>query len=139
MFNGGIFLQELAKGDISAYDMHHILPHPINVCVIELSGAELQEMYRQAQNEEWPNLQLKGLGFRGIVFGKMLFYNMKMTIHKELLVSGEMVEPEKIYKLATLDMFTFGYFFPSFKYAKKHYLLPAFIRDIFLSYLSKKF
>lgn len=135
MFNGGIFLKELEKGDISAYDMHHVLPHPINVCVVELTGAELQEMYRHAQNEEWPNLQLKGLGFRGIVFGKMLFYGVKMSKQKELFVQGELVNPHRIYKIATLDMFTFGYFFPSFKYAKKHYLLPAFIRDIFLEYI----
>lgn len=139
MFNAGIFLRELQKGNISPYDMHHVLPHPINLCIVELSGAELQEMYRQAQNEEWPNLQLKGLGFRGIVFGKMLFYGMKMTKHHELIVQGEAIDPHKVYKLATLDMFTFGYFFPSFKYAKKHYLLPAFIRDIFLEYITQKF
>lgn len=138
MFNGGLFLTELKKGYLSAYDMHHVLPHPINVCVIELSGAELTEMYRQGQNEEWPNLQLKGLGFRGVVFGKMLFYEMKMSKQHELMVRGEVVDPHSIYKLATLDMFTFGYFFPTFKYAKKHYLLPAFIRDIFLKYLRDK-
>lgn len=138
MFNGGLFLKELEKGYVSPYDMHHVLPHPINVCIIELSGAELQEMYRQAQNEEWPNLQLKGLGFRGIVFGKMLFYEMNITKYHELLVRNEPVDPDRIYKLATLDMFTFGYFFPSFKYAKKDYLLPAFIRDIFLQYLKYK-
>lgn len=138
MFNGGLFLTELKKGYLSRYDMHHVLPHPINVCVVELSGAELTEMYRQAQNEEWPNLQLKGLGFRGVVFGKMLFYKMKLSKQNELIVRGEVVDPHRTYTLATLDMFTFGYFFPTFKYAKKHYLLPAFIRDIFLEYISAK-
>ena len=137
MFNAGIFLRELAKGDVSPFDMHHILPHPINVCVIELTGAELKEMYRQAQNEEWPNLQLKGLGFRGIVFGKMLLYNIKMNKHQELFIRNNLVKNDEVYKLVTLDMFTFGYFFPNFKYAKKHYLLPAFIRDILLTYLIK--
>ena len=40
------------------------------------------------------------------------------------------LELEKIYTLATLDMFTFGYFFPSLKFAQKQYFMPEMIRDI---------
>lgn len=137
MFNAGIFVEDLKKGNLSTYDMHKILPHPINLCLIELTGAELKEMYVQAHNEEWWNLQLKGLGFRGIVLGKLLMYNLKMNQHRQLFLNGERVVPSKTYKLATLDLFTFGYFFPSFKHAKKHYYLPDFLRDIFLKYLHK--
>lgn len=138
MFNAGIFLTDLRKGNVSRLEMHEIFPHPINLCVIELSGAELKEIYKQAQNEEWPNLQLNGLGFRGIVFGKMLFYRIQMKNDFELIMNGEVISADKKYKLVTLDLFTFGYFFPSFKYAKKKYYLPDFIRDILLSYLSKQ-
>ncbi|WP_431027685.1 bifunctional metallophosphatase/5'-nucleotidase [Lysinibacillus sp. LZ02] len=138
MFNAGIFVEDLKKGYVSTFDMHKILPHPINLCLMELTGAELKEMYMQAQNEEWPQLQLKGLGFRGIVFGKLLMYNISMNKHRKLFIGGQQVEPTKTYKLATLDLFTFGYFFPTFKYAKKHYYLPTFLRDIFLSYLQNK-
>ena len=138
MFNAGIFMEDLKKGNVSAHDMHKILPHPINLCLIELTGAELKEIYSQAQNEEWWQLQLKGLGFRGIVLGKLLMYNLKMDRQRQLSIKGEVVEASKTYKLATLDMFTFGYFFPTFKYAKKHYYLPAFLRHILLSYLKEK-
>lgn len=138
MFNAGIFLTDLKKGNISSYDTHKILPHPINLCTIELTGAELREMYLQAQNEEWPELQLKGLGFRGIVFGKLLLYGIHFTKHRELIINGERADMHKTYKLATLDLFTFGYFFPNFKYAKKHYYLPTFLRDIFMLYLKKR-
>ena len=138
MFNAGIFMEDLKKGNVSAHDMHKILPHPINLCLIELTGAELKEMYVQAQNEEWWQLQLKGLGFRGIVLGKLLMYNLKMDQHRQLFIKGDIVDSSKIYKLATLDLFTFGYFFPSFKQAKKHYYLPAFLRDVLLSYLKER-
>ena len=136
MFNAGTFVDDLKKGYVSKFDMHQIMPHPINLCLIELTGAELKEMYLQAQtNEEWPQLQIKGLGFRGVVFGKLLMYNIKMNKKRELMIGNQIVRPLNKYKLATLDLFTFGYFFPTFKYAKKQYFLPTFLRDIFLTYL----
>lgn len=137
MFNAGILLEGLKKGLITNYDIHKILPHPINICVIELTGKELKEVYLQAQNDEWPLLELKGLGFRGSIFGKMLTYDFSMNKNRELLVKGEAVALDSTYKLATLDMFTFGYFFPNFKYAKKKYYLPLFLRDILVEYGKK--
>jgi len=137
MFNAGIFLDQLKKGEITNFDIHKILPHPINICVIELSGKELKEVYLQAQNEQWPNLELKGLGFRGSIFGKLLTYQFSMNKHRELIIKDEVVELDRNYKLATLDMFTFGYFFPNFKYAKKKYYLPLFLRDILIEYGKK--
>ncbi|MGN7477551.1 bifunctional metallophosphatase/5'-nucleotidase [Solibacillus silvestris] len=139
MFNAGIFVEPLRRGLISTYDIHKILPHPINICVVHITGNELKEIFIQSENEEWPRLELKGLGFRGIIFGKILNYGVKITKQRELYINGELMEPEKVYRLATLDLFTFGYFFPSFKYAKKQYFLPEFIRDVFKSYCMKKF
>lgn len=137
MFNAGIFLDGLNKGIVTNFDIHKILPHPINICVIELTGKELKEVYLQAQNEEWPLLELKGLGFRGSIFGKMLTYGFSINKNRELLIQGELADPNRLYTLATLDMFTFGYFFPNFKYAKKKYYLPLFLRDILIEYGKK--
>ncbi|MEK4230478.1 bifunctional metallophosphatase/5'-nucleotidase [Solibacillus sp. FSL H8-0538] len=139
MFNAGIFVEDMNKGDISAYDIHKILPHPINTCVLHLTGSELKEVFLQTKNEEWPLLEIKGLGFRGVIFGKLLTYSFKMNDKRELIVNGQVADPEKIYKLATLDLFTFGYFFPNFKYAKKEYFLPLFLRDIFRESCKMKF
>lgn len=139
MFNAGIFVEHLTKGNVSAYAIHKTLPHPINLCIIECTGRELKEIYKQSQNEEWPRLELKGLGFRGIIFGKVLHYGLTMDKKRKLFINNKLVEPDKTYRLATLDLFTFGYFFPNFKYAKKHYLLPAFLRDILREYCKKKF
>lgn len=138
MFNAGIFVEDMKKGNLSPYVMHKILPHPINICILQVTGSELKEIYIQSQNEEWPQLELKGLGFRGVIFGKVLCYGMSMNKHREFFIQGKQIEPTKLYRLATLDLFTFGYFFPSFKYAKKQYILPAFIREIFLDYCKMK-
>lgn len=139
LFNAGIFLDDLPKGNVSAYDMHRILPHPINLCIIELTAAELKEVLLQSQNEEWPLLELKGLGFRGVIFGKLLTYGFSMDEQRQLLINGRLVDHEGIIRLVTLDMFTFGYFFPMFKHAKKRYLLPQFLRHVATTYGKKYF
>lgn len=134
LFNAGIFLDGLPKGTVTALDLHRIFPHPINLCTIELSVAEMKEIFQQSKNEEWPYIELKGLGFRGVIFGKMLTYGFSMNEDRQLLINGKLADNDRIYKLVTLDLFTFGYFYPSFKYAKKKYILPEFLRNIMIDY-----
>ena len=107
---------------MTALDLHRIFPHPINLCTIELSVAEMKEIYMQSKNEEWPYIELKGLGFRGVIFGKILTYGFSMNDNRQLLINGKLADQDHIYKLVTLDLFTFGYFYPSFKYAKTIYI-----------------
>jgi len=134
LFNAGIFLDGLPKGNVTALDVHRIFPHPINLCTIELSVTEIKEIYMQSKNEEWPYIELKGLGFRGVIFGKMLTYGFSMNDNRQLLINGKLADNNHIYKLVTLDLFTFGYFYPSLKYAKKQYILPEFLRNIMIDY-----
>ena len=134
LFNAGIFLDGLPKGIVTALDLHRIFPHPINLCTIELSVPEMKEIYMQSKNEEWPYIELKGLGFRGVIFGKILTYGFSMNENRQLLINGKLADQNHIYKLVTLDLFTFGYFYPSFKYAKKQYILPEFLRNIMIDY-----
>ncbi|MFJ7738117.1 bifunctional metallophosphatase/5'-nucleotidase [Lysinibacillus sp. NPDC097287] len=139
LFNAGIFLDGLPKGTVTALDLHKIFPHPINLCTIELSVMELKEILLQSKNEEWPFIELKGLGFRGVIFGKMLLYGFSMNDDRQLLINGEIADATRTYKLVTLDLFTFGYFYPSFKYAKKKYIMPDFLRNIMRDYGRKVF
>ena len=133
LFNAGLFLHDLPSGWVSSYDVHQCLPHPINPCVIEMNGNELIDIYKQSLNQDWPNLEVKGLGFRGTVMGKMIAHNMKIEDNKVYINNIE-IQHDKIIRLATLDMFTFGYFFPSFKETKKAYYMPDFIRDVLIWY-----
>jgi hypothetical protein len=98
-----------------------------------MNGIELMDIYKQSLNQDWPNLEIKGLGFRGTVMGKMIAHNMKIEDNK-LYINNIEIQHDKIIRLATLDMFTFGYFFPSFKETKKTYYMPDFIRDVLIWY-----
>lgn len=133
LFNAGILLSDLPSGWISSYEVHQMLPHPINPCVIELNTTELIELYNQSLNQEWPKLEIKGLGFRGTVMGKMITHNMHVEENR-LFINNEHVPNHKNIRLATLDMFTFGYFFPSLNEVDKTYFMPDFIRDVLIWY-----
>ena len=130
MFPAGIFLKDLQQGPITARDLHQCLPHPINPCVITLTGAELLEVIRTGKNEKWPTLEVKGLGFRGNYLGAILYEQLQELESGTVLVNESPIKLERVYTLATLDMFTFGYFFPSLKFAPKQYFMPEMIRDI---------
>lgn len=138
MFNAGIFLGSLEKGWVTKRMIHGLLPHPINPCTITLDGAELLEVYKLAQNESWPETEIKGLGFRGTLMGKMIFERLFKTRDGNLYAGNRKVVTGKTYKLATLDMFTFGFFFPVLKEAKKDYHMPELIRDVFAWYGMKE-
>ncbi|MDQ0198874.1 bifunctional metallophosphatase/5'-nucleotidase [Neobacillus ginsengisoli] len=138
LINAGLLLGPLT-GDVTAYDLLSICPHPINPCKIKLTGQELKDILLISKNVEWPNRQIKGLGFRGTVMGIMIY---DQIIFKDdlILVNGSELDLERNYTLALPDMFTFGFFFPDLLQSQhKEYFLPEFLRDILKWKLQKQF
>ncbi|MGG0643315.1 bifunctional UDP-sugar hydrolase/5'-nucleotidase [Sporosarcina gallistercoris] len=129
LFNAGIFLGSVRQGIVTKRDLHRILPHPINACVVTVKGRALRDYYEISCHPDWPRTEVRGLGFRGSLMGAMIHVNLKM-VDDVLYVGEKAVDPEAEYKLATLDMFTFGFFYPNMKFEKIDYLVPELIRDI---------
>ncbi|MGM9988668.1 MAG: bifunctional metallophosphatase/5'-nucleotidase [Bacillaceae bacterium] len=136
MVNAGVLLAPLHKGIVTAKDIHQICPHPINPCVIDIPGSSLQKLIEQASTEEIEKLEIKGLGFRGKVMGKMIYDGVKKE-GSNLYINNELLHEEKIYRLGTLDMFTFGYIFPDLANYPITYFMPELLRDIVQWQLSK--
>lgn len=134
LFNAGIFLGSLEQGWITKAQLHKILPHPINVCTIELTGEQLYEVYEQSFNKELPTIKVTGLGFRGTIMGNIIRERLYKNRHGVLFAGNREVHLDEHYTLATLDMFTFGFFFPQFKIYSKQYYVPELIRDVFGKY-----
>lgn len=130
MFNAGIFLGSLDAGWITKQHLHALLPHPINPCIITLDGAELIHVYETSLNPEWPQIEIKGLGFRGALMGAMIHERLFVNRAGQLFAGNREVVAGQKYTLATLDMFTFGYFFPTLQHAEKEYCMPELIRDV---------
>lgn len=138
MLNAGVLLESLPTGAVTNGDIHRICPHPINPCIVELNGILLKETIERALTDEIVNLQLKGFGFRGEVLGLMLFSGIELTANG-ILIQGKPIQADKVYRLATLDMYTFGFLFPHIaEAANKTYLLPEFLRDVLLVMLNNR-
>ena len=132
IINSGLFLRSLKEGRVTKYDLHQMLPHPINPCAIELTGQELKEIVFHMENENWPHVNVKGLGFRGKVMGKFLYYNIEINHERlEVRIGGKPIDPKRIYRLGAIDMYTFGSYFPEIRKAEhKEYYMPEFLRDV---------
>ncbi|MDQ0206617.1 bifunctional metallophosphatase/5'-nucleotidase [Alkalicoccobacillus murimartini] len=138
MLNAGVLLSDLPKGMLSRGAIHQICPHPINPCVIRLTGKELKTTIERASSFELINLELKGFGFRGQVLGKMIYTGISVEYDPKneekvtsIQVLGKPLQLDAEYELATLDMYTFGFLYPELTDSEnKAYLMPEFLRDI---------
>jgi 5'-nucleotidase len=132
--NAGLLLNGLSKGTVTRYDLLEICPHPINPCLIQLTGSELKEVLQQTLEDRWPHLQIRGFGFRGAVMGTFIYSGIIInhsTKETQILIGNEKIDPAKIYKVAIPDMFSFGRFFPAiFRAENKKYFLPEFMRNL---------
>jgi len=137
MINAGLLLGPL-KGEVTVYDLLTICPHPINPCVVELTGKELEKVVQQTKNEDLVHRHIKGLGFRGTLLGAFVYDRISVD-GENILVDGKEVDYERSYTLALPDMFTFGHFFKDvLPHKEKNYFLPEFLRDILKWKLQKQ-
>lgn len=138
--NAGLLLKGFAPGNITRKDIHESCPHPINPCVISLRGFEILRIIQKAAMKETENFPFVGFGFRGEIIGKMTYAGLSFPKKRvngeeikteEVWIQGEMLEENKIYKIATADMFTFGNLFPEIVQAQDISLfLPEYLRDL---------
>lgn len=147
MLNAGLILRNFRAGDITYRDVHKNCPHPINACIVTLSGDELLEVVRMCLTTDFINLALQGFGFRGKVIGKMIYAGLDVKIgnhaNGEQYVEGiyfqnKRVDSNKTYRIAVADTFTFGRLLPEIaKSPTKELMLPEFIRDLLVRTLLK--
>ncbi|OQP07460.1 bifunctional metallophosphatase/5'-nucleotidase [Geobacillus sp. 46C-IIa] len=140
MVNAGVLLEPLAKGTVTKKDVHRICPHPLNPCKVKLRGAELKEIVLEANTERMKHLRFKGFGFRGEVMGEMVYAGVDIETELEedgawhirrITINGEPLDPERLYEVATTDMFAIGHFYPQIqRAAEKTYYMPEFLRDV---------
>lgn len=134
----GLIAKAFEGGTFTEYDLHKVLPHPINVVQIELSGRELKEVFNQSLKQEFKDEIVRGMGFRGDIFGCFVTNNIGyVQSERAYFIGNERIDERQTYTLGTLDMYTFGRIFPQFKSAKKKYLMPDFLRDIVRKYHEK--
>ncbi|EUJ43061.1 bifunctional metallophosphatase/5'-nucleotidase [Paenilisteria rocourtiae] len=141
--NAGIYMTDLPTGIVTAYDIHQLLPHPLNFIVLSMTGIELGVLIQEiAEKEsELRDIPLRGFGFRGEVFGAILTKRMTFDVALNVaLWDGAVIEPDKIYRIATHDTFVYAPFFPIIKrVAVKEVYTPELLRDVMTWKLKEKY
>ncbi|SFD07678.1 5'-nucleotidase [Bacillus sp. 491mf] len=140
MVNAGVLLEGLQEGVVTRGDIHRICPHPINPCRLQITGKTLRDVILKARRPNMEQLEVKGLGFRGKVMGKMIYAGVEVIpdtipgnkrLLKDIIINGESLDLERIYTVGTIDMFTFGYLYPELAVvSEKEYYMPELLRDV---------
>ncbi|MGV2874710.1 bifunctional UDP-sugar hydrolase/5'-nucleotidase [Macrococcus capreoli] len=131
LINSGLIVNGYTGHALTQYDLHKMLPHPINPVRITLTGRELKEVINMSQQHAYRDEIVKGFGFRGDIFGMYVLHNIGyIQSQQRYFIGTEEIDNHKTYQLATLDMYTFGRFFPQFVQNEKEYFMPEFLRDI---------
>ena len=113
-----------------------MLPHPINTVSVDLRGAELKQIIYKAMEQSYMDEVAFGFGFRGDIFGGYVFKNIGyIESTGQCFVNGKEIEDHEQYKLGTIDMYTFGRYFPILKDMNVNYIMPEFLRNIFVQKL----
>ena len=137
MINAGLLLGSLS-GTVTTFDLLTICPHPINPCVVELTGRELEKILVETNGEELARREIKGLGFRGTVLGIFVYEGIQFE-NGRIFINHTPLDYDQTYTLALPDMFTFGHFFKEvLPHKHKDYLLPEFLRDLLKWELEKQ-
>lgn len=132
IINAGLIVKGIAGNELTEYDVHQMLPHPINTVSINLRGVELKQIIYKAMEQSYMDEVAIGFGFRGDIFGGYVFKNIGyIESTGQCFVKGEEVQDHEQYKLGTIDMYTFGRYFPILKEMNINYIMPQFLRNIF--------
>lgn len=139
LINSGQILTSLLPGPVSRETLLELCPSPVNTCVTTLTGQELHQALEESLLAEFVELPLYGNGFRGKRLGGLCVDGLDVYWSREeapysrierILHKGEPLAPDREYRVATGDMFTFGTGYLSLKGRDPQYFLPDFLRHV---------
>ncbi|HBQ43832.1 MAG TPA: multifunctional 2',3'-cyclic-nucleotide 2'-phosphodiesterase/5'-nucleotidase/3'-nucleotidase, partial [Lactobacillus acetotolerans] len=84
---------------------------------------------------------LKGMSFRGKIFGQMYYKGIKFDPRTRIVyVNGKEIDPNREYQIAGLDHYILVPFFPTLAIVGENkFLFPQFLREVVGNYLAKKY
>lgn len=143
VLNTGLFLDQFHPGILTKKDLHQVLPHPMHVVKISLSGKDLWRVIMEMEkNRQFlRNFPIKGMSFRGKIFGEIIYSGIEVDVANRLVkVNGQEIKPDENYDLAILDHYVFIPFFPTIEImSEKQFYFPLFFRDVVGKYLAQKY
>lgn len=140
LVNAGQLLYALEAGSVTAGQLLSMCPSPINPCLTMLSGSHLMQALEESLLAEYYERPIRGFGFRGQVLGVLCLDGVRVVYDPagepyakidRVELNGEALQPDKIYQVGMIDMFTFGSGYTTLSQGKNtKFFLPEFIRDV---------
>lgn len=137
--NSGQIIAPLFRGIVTLQDLHAICPSPINPCILKIRGIHIREAFEQSVQEEYRAKKIKGYGFRGKRLGYLAVTGFKIIVKQnkingmniDIYIKDELLDDDKIYDVATIDMFTFKQGYTSLaEYEEVQFFVPEYIRHL---------
>ncbi|APX71034.1 bifunctional metallophosphatase/5'-nucleotidase [Companilactobacillus allii] len=142
ILSSGLFLKGLKAGEVTAKDLHDMLPHAIHAMKTTMRGSDIWWMIMEMEKNR-PYLrshQQKGMGFRGKIFGELVYRGITVDEKRNVYINNEKLQMDKEYTLALLDHYLFVPYFPAIEIVGNNEILyPKFLRNVFGDYLKKKY
>lgn len=140
LVNAGQLLGNLETGPVTPGRIHEICPHPINPCAMTLSGAAIQQSLEESLLQDIQRTEIRGFGFRGRRLGILNMAGMEAVYDpvaapfqriREIRIAGEILQSHRLYRVGTIDMFTFGIGYPAIQGGTDlRFYLPEMLRDV---------
>ncbi len=134
ILSSGLFLNAFKSGILTKYDLQQALPHPMHIVRSTLKGSDLWRLVMEIEKNRHylDHFPLKGMSFRGKIFGQMYYKGIKVDVpHRLVYVNGKEIDPDKYYKIACLDHYVLVPFFPTLAIVgENEFLFPQFLREV---------
>lgn len=140
LVNTGQLLNGLPQGEVTEGMLHALCPSPINPVRMKLAGKHILQALEEALLPEMTGKPIFGFGFRGRTLGTLCVDGLEIVydperapFHRilEASIEGIPMQPEQLYDVGTLDMFTFGIGYTTLALGEeKTFMLPEFLRDL---------
>ncbi|MGL4819120.1 MAG: bifunctional metallophosphatase/5'-nucleotidase [Bacilli bacterium] len=133
LFHGGLFVQSLEAGSLSYLDIHHALPHKLNMAKVQMTGAQIGAFLTRWTDDEMCSRTFRGFGFCGSLFGSFWCYRGRNSITANDW--DTVLERECLYTVVLPDFFAYSRFFPEIKAAGDYDILVGTMpKQLFLRY-----
>ncbi|MBS9335901.1 bifunctional metallophosphatase/5'-nucleotidase [Fructobacillus papyrifericola] len=135
----GLFLKDLPAGPKSKYVFLEDMPHTIQPMLVELTGKQLIAWLEEYEEKaaELLTQRIKGSGFRGQVFGRLLAKGIEKNENNKYTYNGKLIEEGESYSVATLDHYRWLDFFKMLDEAPAEIRLDVFLREMMADYYQK--
>lgn len=141
LLSTGMFLTDLPAGNITADDLHTMLPHAVHPMRTTLTGANLRRLVQEIHKNQRYLLshRIHGMGFRGDTFGQLLFDGLSEDAQGIIYIKGVPIDDQKDYQIGTLEHYMFIPYFPTLEIAGQNELMYQHVfREVMGAYLVKE-